>query len=113
MSRIAMLGEISASLAHQEEGKRRRISVECTRGRVNHAEVLFVIVQDSGPGFPNDDHERLFDAFFTTKSEGLGMGLAVSRSIVRRHGGELRARNTPEGPRFEFYIQLTRPSITI
>jgi C4-dicarboxylate-specific signal transduction histidine kinase len=80
---------------------------------VNHAEVLFVIVQDSGPGFPNDDHERLFDAFFTTKSEGLGMGLAVSRSIVRRHGGELRARNTPEGPRFEFYIQLTRPSITI
>jgi PAS domain S-box-containing protein len=101
------------SLAHEEEGKRRRLSVECTRGRMNHAEVLTVIVQDSGPGFPDDDHERLFDAFFTTKSEGLGMGLAVSRSIVRSHGGELRARNTTEGPRFEFYIKLTRPSTLV
>jgi PAS domain S-box-containing protein len=94
------------SLAHVPVGQRRKLSIECTRDHLNDVDVGSIVVQDSGPGFDDDDRDRLFDAFFTTKSEGLGMGLAISRSIVRRHGGELRGRNTSEGPRFEFYIPL-------
>jgi PAS domain S-box-containing protein len=100
------------ALAHLKKGKRRKLKVEGSCRRMNDARVLFFVVQDSGPGFPDDHQERLFDAFFTTKSEGLGMGLAVSRSIVRRHGGELRARNTPKGPRFEFFVRLPEQALT-
>ncbi len=95
------------SLAHVHVGRRRKLSIEGTRRRVTGADAVSIVVQDSGVGFDDDAHGRLFEAFFTTKSEGLGMGLAISRSIVRRHGGELHATNTPEGPRFEFYIPLT------
>jgi C4-dicarboxylate-specific signal transduction histidine kinase len=94
------------SLSRAGSGKQRCLSIECSRGVVSDADVVCVVVQDSGAGFDENDQERLFDAFFTTKAEGLGMGLAISRSIVRRHGGELRARNTPEGPRFDFYIPV-------
>jgi C4-dicarboxylate-specific signal transduction histidine kinase len=94
------------SLAHLDARRARRLVVECSRRRVNEQIALLVTVHDSGDGFPEDHQQRLFDAFFTTKSDGLGMGLAISRSIVRRHGGELRARNTPDGPRFEFHLPL-------
>ena len=46
-------------------------------------------VRDSGVGIPRDVRDRIFDAFYTTKSEGLGMGLAISRSIIEEHGGQL------------------------
>jgi C4-dicarboxylate-specific signal transduction histidine kinase len=50
-----------------------------------------VVVRDTGPGIPIDSLPTLFDAFFTTKSEGLGLGLAIARSIVDSHGGQLWA----------------------
>jgi C4-dicarboxylate-specific signal transduction histidine kinase len=50
-----------------------------------------VVVEDSGPGLDPDDLVRVFDAFYTTKDDGLGMGLAICRSIVRAHGGKLWA----------------------
>lgn len=46
-------------------------------------------VSDNGPGVPADMHGRLFDAFFSSKPNGLGMGLAISRSIIENHGGSL------------------------
>lgn len=55
-----------------------------------------ISVRDSGPGIDASDLHRVFDAFFTTKSEGMGMGLAISRSIVEAHGGHLVARSNPD-----------------
>ncbi|MDQ1335264.1 MAG: hypothetical protein QG552_2214 [Thermodesulfobacteriota bacterium] len=56
-----------------------------------------VCVIDSGTGIDESAIERLFEPFYTTKSEGLGMGLAISRTIIRAHGGTLEASNNPEG----------------
>jgi signal transduction histidine kinase len=63
---------------------------------------LLVSVTDRGRGIPPDDHERVFDAFFTTKNDGLGLGLSVSRLIISSHGGRLWAAATPYGPGASF-----------
>jgi PAS domain S-box-containing protein len=56
-----------------------------------------VAVEDTGPGLPDDDVERLFEPFFTTKAAGIGMGLQICRSVIDGLGGTLRARNGPQG----------------
>lgn len=64
-----------------------------------------VAVRDAGQGFDPADIEHIFDPFYTTKSDGLGMGLAISRSIVRAHGGTLKATLNPgDGATFEFVL---------
>ena len=67
-------------------------------------------VRDSGPGVPPDRIPLIFDAFFSTKSDGLGMGLAISKSIVESHGGELWLESSsPAGACFAFSIPV-RPT---
>ncbi|WP_428414851.1 ATP-binding protein [Pararhizobium sp.] len=68
----------------------RLITVETTLGSGN--EVSFT-VRDTGGGIPGDDMERIFDGFFSSKSDGMGMGLAICRSIITDHGGSISARN--------------------
>jgi len=64
-------------------------------------------VQDSGPGFDPNSLEHLFDAFYTTKPQGLGMGLSISRSIIDAHGGRLWATaNAPCGAVFQFTLPI-------
>ncbi len=68
---------------------------------------VVVIVQDSGTGVDPKIKDQIFDAFYTTKREGMGMGLSISRSIVRDHGGRLWA-TTNEGPGATFQFTLLK-----
>jgi signal transduction histidine kinase len=75
--------------------------------RAESAEVVVITVRDSGPGFAQPHLDRLFDAFYTTKPNGLGMGLAISRLIVESHGGQLSATpNVPTGATFRFTLPM-------
>jgi PAS domain S-box-containing protein len=70
-----------------------------------------VEVRDSGPGIDAQQAERLFEAFYTTKDEGIGMGLSISRSIIEAHGGRLDvAPNTPRGAVFRFVLPARQPA---
>jgi signal transduction histidine kinase len=87
---------------------------------VNHRKVLIATernsdgaictsVRDYGTGIPEEVRKRMFDQFFTTKSKGLGMGLAIVRSIVKSHGGTMAAENVDGGgARFYFTLPTTR-----
>jgi len=68
-------------------------------------------VRDHGTGIPTEaPHDRLFEQFFTTKEQGLGMGLAIVRSIVEAHGGKIGAENVPDGGAcFHFTLPVTKP----
>jgi signal transduction histidine kinase len=64
-----------------------------------------VAVEDSGPGLDPARADQLFEAFFTTKPEGMGMGLSICRSIIDAHGGQLWASpNLPNGAVFQFTL---------
>jgi signal transduction histidine kinase len=68
---------------------------------------VLVSVYDSGKGFPSNDLDRLFDLFYSTKSDGMGMGLTISRSIVESHGGRIWATpNSPCGAVFQFTLPI-------
>ena len=77
------------------------------RTRQNETGQVLVTVSDCGVGVAAEDVDRLFDAFFTTKSGGMGMGLSICRSIVDGHGGRLSASgNTGPGATFQFTLPL-------
>ena len=72
------------------------------------ADDVFVEVKDTGPGIDPADLDRLFQSFYTTKPDGIGMGLAISRSIVEAHGGRLAAaKNKPQGAVFRLTLPIT------
>jgi PAS domain S-box-containing protein len=68
---------------------------------------VLISVSDTGTGLPKENEGQIFEAFFTTKSQGSGMGLAISRSIVDSHGGRLWATGNPDRGA-TFYFQLPR-----
>ena len=73
------------------------------------AGAVLVTVRDSGPGVDNETMDRLFEAFYTTKRDGMGMGLAICRSIIEAHGGRLWASpNEPRGAVFQFTFPPAR-----
>src|SRR5437867_7828950 len=81
----------------------RELVVRTQSGEVDQ---VCVTVQDSGIGLDPQSMGRIFDAFYTTKSQGMGMGLAISRSIVENHGGQLwAAPNEGPGATFQFTLQ--------
>jgi signal transduction histidine kinase len=69
-----------------------------------------VSVRDYGGGLPKEDLDKVFTQFYSTKPNGMGMGLTIVRSIVEAHGGKLRAENVDGGARFFFTLPVTRKS---
>ncbi len=81
----------------------RELAIKSQRAE---SEQVLVIVSDTGVGLPAQQGDQIFQAFFTTKSHGTGMGLSISRSIVESHGGRLwAADNSPRGA--SFHLTLT------
>jgi signal transduction histidine kinase len=79
----------------------RRLLISAARATSDYVRVA---VQDSGPGIDPANLERIFSAFYTTKPDGLGMGLSICRAIIETHGGHLWATNEPEGALFQFTL---------
>lgn len=83
---------------------RREIHLE---NCVDDGDRIAFSIRDNGTGIPADHMDQIFDGFFTTKDGGLGIGLAICQSIIEAHGGEITARNQPEGGGvFSFSIPL-------
>ena len=57
----------------------------------------FLEVRDNGPGISEENWDRAFDPYYTTKAEGTGLGLAIVKKVVLEHGGEVRVDRAPEG----------------
>jgi signal transduction histidine kinase len=78
----------------EPDGRDRALAIRTAR---EGDAAVMITVEDSGVGIDVDDVERLFEPLYTTKPEGLGMGLAIARTIVHAHGGQLRASNNASG----------------
>ena len=92
-------------------GRPRRLAVEVGRSAEEPRSVVLA-VSDAGPGIDPANLDRLFDAFFTTRPDGMGMGLSISRSIVEAHGGRIWATNPPEGgARFHVSLPIAQERI--
>ncbi len=98
---------LNAADAMREAPAHRRLSITSRHSR----NVVRVNVRDTGRGFTPDDRLRLFEPFYTTKAGGVGMGLAISRSIVRRHDGSLHAlTNAGDGATFRISMPAAEPA---
>jgi signal transduction histidine kinase len=87
-------------------GRPRELTI---RSREHGSDQILVAVEDSGTGIEPENVDRLFNAFFTTKPDGIGMGLSICRSIIERHGGRIWAtRNSGVGSTFQFTLPACR-----
>jgi signal transduction histidine kinase len=82
-------------------------ALRLTTGLGSNSDIL-LLVEDTGPGLGAVDPDRIFEPFVTTKSDGMGLGLAISRTIIEDHGGKLGVVKTgPHGTTFELALPLS------
>lgn len=72
---------------------------------LNPDQTISINIKDNGPGIPAHHMEKVFDLYFTTKPKGMGLGLGICRTIIETHGGNILAKNNPEGGAF-FQVRL-------
>jgi signal transduction histidine kinase len=86
------------------KGRPRELTIVSRR---DGADAVLVEVRDAGPGIDPEHAAQVFEPFYTTKSDGLGIGLSISRSIVEAHGGKLWVNaNEPHGAVFRFSLPV-------
>jgi PAS domain S-box-containing protein len=103
---LNLIGNASDAMRSVQDRPRKLL----IRTELETADAVRVTVQDTGVGFKPEDAERMFAAFHTTKSGGMGIGLSVSRSIIQSHRGELWAAvNAGHGASFSFRVPCERP----
>jgi PAS domain S-box-containing protein len=92
------------------ENRARNLAISTEQSQTNG---VLVAVRDTGPGIDPQHIERVFEAFYTTKSTGVGMGLSISRSIIDAHGGRLWVDvNAPRGAVFQFILPSAASELT-
>ena len=91
---LARNGAESAAAAG---AKPPRVSISGTEEELGGRRWQRICVADNGPGIPDRDLQKIFLPFYTTKSEGTGLGLAVVQKVALQHGGSIEARNRPGG----------------
>ena len=102
MNAIEAMAEVS--------GRPRELGITTERHELEGVPGVRVALRDAGIGVSPENLGRLFQAFYTTKAQGLGMGLAICRSIVQEHGGQLWAtRNAGHGTTFQFILPAWSP----
>jgi len=102
LQQVLMNLMLNAMDAMKDAGGARELDIKSQRAENDH---VLVCVSDTGVGLPVQQADQLFNAFFTTKPHGTGMGLSISRSIVESHGGRLWAANgSPRGASFCFTL---------
>jgi two-component system sensor kinase FixL len=102
-----ILNLVRNSVEALRESPRRMIEFHTALGQAGLVEV---VISDTGPGLPPEVLERLFQPFVTTKPNGTGIGLSISRSIIEAHGGHLSALSRPQGgAAFRFTLPLAEP----
>jgi signal transduction histidine kinase len=100
---------INAGQAMAERPHPRLLSIEAAPFDAGH---LVITLSDTGPGIAADHLARLFDPFFTTKPDGMGMGLAISRTTVEAHGGRLSVDSAPgQGATFRLTLPLSQEQV--
>jgi signal transduction histidine kinase len=94
------------AMADMPDG-RRTVAVTADRG----ANGIVIQVRDSGDGIAPENLPRVFQSFFSTKTDGMGMGLSISRTLVEAHGGRIGAENGPgRGAVFQVELPVTGES---
>jgi two-component system sensor kinase FixL len=78
----------------EAHSRRREVTI---RTRCIGGDIVEIEIGDTGPGIDEAVIDQVFDQFFTTKPEGVGMGLSISRSIIESHGGRVRAESGRDG----------------
>jgi C4-dicarboxylate-specific signal transduction histidine kinase len=99
---VLNLGLNAVDAMSSVEAEPRELVISTEQNQTNGVRVA---VRDSGPGIDPEHLERVFEAFYTTKSNGVGMGLSICRSIIEAHGGRLWVdANKPRGAVFQFTL---------
>ena len=86
-----------------------RVDIDCSQAKLAEREALHIAVHDSGPGLTDEQKRKVFDAFYTTKSKGTGLGMSIAKRIVEAHGGRIAVADDQKKG-VQFLIALPRDS---